>query len=34
VLACAAGPIGIDSDRRIDVSFPTFTSTLESLRQS
>jgi 3-phosphoshikimate 1-carboxyvinyltransferase len=34
VLACAAGPIGIDSDRSIDVSFPTFTSTLESLRQS
>jgi 3-phosphoshikimate 1-carboxyvinyltransferase len=32
VLACAAGPIAIDSERSIDVSFPSFLSTLESVR--
>jgi 3-phosphoshikimate 1-carboxyvinyltransferase len=32
VLACAAGPISIDSDASIDVSFPTFVSTLDGAR--
>jgi 3-phosphoshikimate 1-carboxyvinyltransferase len=32
VLACGAGPIAIDSERSIDVSFPSFLSTLESVR--
>jgi len=32
VLACAAGPLGIDSDESIDVSFPNFAATLESVR--
>jgi 3-phosphoshikimate 1-carboxyvinyltransferase len=32
VLACAAGPIAIDSDASIDVSFPSFIPTLESVR--
>ncbi|MGA8532821.1 MAG: 3-phosphoshikimate 1-carboxyvinyltransferase [Candidatus Tumulicola sp.] len=32
VLACAAGPIAIDSDASIDVSFPAFVSTLEGVR--
>jgi 3-phosphoshikimate 1-carboxyvinyltransferase len=32
VLACAAGPIAIDDERSIDVSFPSFLSTLESVR--
>lgn len=32
ILGCAAGPIGIDSDESIDVSFPTFLPTLESVR--
>jgi len=32
VLACAAGPIAIDSERSIDVSFPAFLPTLESVR--
>jgi 3-phosphoshikimate 1-carboxyvinyltransferase len=32
VLACAAGPIAIDSERSIGVSFPSFLSTLESVR--
>lgn len=31
VLACAAGPIAIDSDSSVDVSFPTFRPTLESV---
>jgi 3-phosphoshikimate 1-carboxyvinyltransferase len=34
VLACAAGPIAIDSDESIDVSFPRFLPTLESVRVS
>jgi 3-phosphoshikimate 1-carboxyvinyltransferase len=34
VLACAAGPITIDSDESIDVSFPRFLPTLESVRVS
>lgn len=33
VLACAAGPIGIDSDASIDVSFPDFLPTLERVRR-
>jgi 3-phosphoshikimate 1-carboxyvinyltransferase len=32
VLACAAGPIAVDSDASIDVSFPTFVSTLDAVR--
>ena len=32
VLACAAGPIAIDSDESIDVSFPAFLPSLESVR--
>lgn len=32
VLACGAGPIAIDSDASIDVSFPNFLSTLEGVR--
>src|SRR5579862_6575 len=32
VLACAAGPIAIDSDASIDVSFPSFIPTLQSVR--
>lgn len=32
VLACAAGPLSIDSDASIAVSFPGFTQALESLR--
>ncbi len=32
VLACGAGPIAIDSDASIDVSFPTFLSTLAEVR--
>jgi 3-phosphoshikimate 1-carboxyvinyltransferase len=31
ILACAAGPIAIDDDSSIDVSFPTFLATLESV---
>jgi 3-phosphoshikimate 1-carboxyvinyltransferase len=33
VIACAAGPIAIDSDASIDVSFPAFVRTLESVRE-
>ena len=32
VLACAAGPVGVDSTASIDVSFPSFLSTLASVR--
>jgi 3-phosphoshikimate 1-carboxyvinyltransferase len=32
VLGCAAGPLGIDSDASLDVSFPGFLAALESLR--
>lgn len=32
VLACAAGPIAIDSDKSIDVSFPNFLATLAGVR--
>lgn len=32
VLACAAGPLAIDSDASIDVSFPTFLETLAGVR--
>jgi 5-enolpyruvylshikimate-3-phosphate synthase len=32
VLACAAGPVAIDSDASIDVSFPDFLSTLAKVR--
>jgi 3-phosphoshikimate 1-carboxyvinyltransferase len=32
VLACAAGPVEIDSDASIDVSFPDFIATLRSVR--
>ncbi len=32
VLACGAGPIAIDSEESVDVSFPTFRTTLESVR--
>jgi 3-phosphoshikimate 1-carboxyvinyltransferase len=34
VLAAGAGPLGIDSDASIDVSFPAFLSTLESVQQA
>jgi 3-phosphoshikimate 1-carboxyvinyltransferase len=34
VLACGAGPVAIDSDESIDVSFPSFIPTLESIRRS
>ncbi|MBV8491594.1 MAG: 3-phosphoshikimate 1-carboxyvinyltransferase [Candidatus Eremiobacteraeota bacterium] len=34
VLACAAGPIAIDSESSVDVSFPTFRPTLESVLQA
>lgn len=33
-LAAGAGPVGIDSDASIDVSFPTFLETLRSAQQS
>jgi len=33
VLACGAGPIAIDSDESIDVSFPSFVPTLASIRR-
>jgi 3-phosphoshikimate 1-carboxyvinyltransferase len=33
VLACAAGPIQVDSDASIDVSFPSFAATLEGSRR-
>jgi 3-phosphoshikimate 1-carboxyvinyltransferase len=33
VLACASGPIAIDGSASIDVSFPAFVRTLESLRR-
>jgi 3-phosphoshikimate 1-carboxyvinyltransferase len=33
-LASGAGPVGIDSDASIDVSFPTFLETLRSVQQS
>jgi 3-phosphoshikimate 1-carboxyvinyltransferase len=33
VIACVAGPIAIDSDTSIDVSFPAFVRTLESVRE-
>jgi 3-phosphoshikimate 1-carboxyvinyltransferase len=33
-LATGAGPVGIDSDASIDVSFPEFLQTLESVQQS
>jgi 3-phosphoshikimate 1-carboxyvinyltransferase len=32
VLACAAGPIAIDTDESIDVSFPSFLKTLAEVR--
>jgi 5-enolpyruvylshikimate-3-phosphate synthase len=32
VLGCAAGPVVIDSDASLDVSFPGFLEALESLR--
>ncbi len=34
VLACAAGPLAIDSDESLDVSFPGFLETLGGLRQA
>jgi 3-phosphoshikimate 1-carboxyvinyltransferase len=34
VLACAAGPIAVDSDASIAVSFPAFVSTLERIRSA
>jgi len=32
VLACAAGPLTVDSDASLDVSFPGFAQALERLR--
>ena len=34
VLACAAGPLAIDSDESLDVSFPGFLEALGALRQA
>ena len=34
VLACAAGPIAVDSDASIDVSFPAFVETLRSVQSA
>ncbi len=34
VLACAAGPLAIDSAKSLDVSFPRFLATLEELRRA
>ena len=34
VIACVAGPIAIDSDASIDVSFPAFVRTLEGVRKN
>ncbi|MFY9663306.1 MAG: 3-phosphoshikimate 1-carboxyvinyltransferase [Candidatus Cybelea sp.] len=34
VLGCAAGPIAIDSDESLDVSFPGFLASLEALRSA
>jgi 5-enolpyruvylshikimate-3-phosphate synthase len=32
VLACAAGPLAVDSDTSLDVSFPGFARALQGLR--
>ena len=34
VLACAAGPVAVDSDASIDVSFPAFVETLRSVQSA
>ncbi len=34
VLGCAAGPVAIDSDESLDVSFPSFAASLEALRSA
>jgi 3-phosphoshikimate 1-carboxyvinyltransferase len=34
VLACAAGPLAVDSDASLDVSFPGFSGALERLRST
>jgi 3-phosphoshikimate 1-carboxyvinyltransferase len=33
VLGCASGPLSIDSDASLDVSFPGFTAALQRLQQ-